>query len=84
MALATLAVVVVAVVEPAVRFTILPGFKVPVTPASLASGQPSPSESKSWKFGFPSASVSEVQVVLGNALVLVVVGRFNLTSAIPP
>ena len=36
-------------------------------PASLASEQPSLSESKSKWFGIPSPSVSETQVALGKA-----------------
>ena len=47
MALATFAVVEVAVPDDEVKFTTEPVVSVPVTPASFASGQASPSESKS-------------------------------------
>ena len=36
-----------------------PEDKVPVTPDSFASGQPSPSESRSKLFGIPSLSASQ-------------------------
>ena len=39
-------------------FFIVPEFNVPETPVSNASVQPSPSESKSKRFGIPSLSVS--------------------------
>ena len=48
----------VEVTAPPVPFLIEPELKVPVTPDSFASGQPSPSESKSNRFGIPSPSVS--------------------------
>ena len=41
-----------------IPFTTFPTNKVPDTPDSLASGQPSPSESKSKLFGIPSSSTS--------------------------
>ena len=40
-------------------FFTVPVVKVPDTPASNASGQPSPSESKSKRFAIPSLSVSK-------------------------
>ena len=40
-----------------------------VTPASTASGQPSPSESRSKRFGIPSPSVSKFSFENGGALV---------------
>ena len=44
----------------------VPASKVPVIPASFASGHPSPSESKSKLFAIPSLSVSVgVHVALG-------------------
>ena len=56
--------VVVETVDPAERLTTLPEFKVPVIPASFASVQPSPSESKSKLFGLPSPSKSLLQPTL--------------------
>ena len=56
MALATLAVVVLT--TPFNPFFTVPVDKVPETPASSASGQLSPSESKSKRFAIPSLSVS--------------------------
>ena len=53
-----LGVVVVEVTAPLAPFFTAPEFKVPLTPASMASVQPSPSESKSSLFGIPSLSVS--------------------------
>ena len=50
--------VFVEVTFPFTPFLTEPEFKVPVTPASTASVQPSPSESKSNLFGIPSLSVS--------------------------
>jgi hypothetical protein len=44
--------------SPLLPFLIVPLFSVPITPVSKASGQPSPSESKSKRFGIPSLSVS--------------------------
>ena len=41
------------------KFTTVPLVKVPVTLASLASGQPSPSESRSKLLIIPSPSVSQ-------------------------
>ncbi len=60
---ATLAVVVVVDVDPEAKLTILPVFNVPVTPASFASEQPSPSESKSSSFGIPSLSKSQFLLI---------------------
>ena len=57
-AFATFGVVAVVVVEPETRLTTLPAFNVPAIPASSASGQPSPSESRSKLFGMPSPSIS--------------------------
>ena len=62
MALATFAVVVL-VVAPAGRLITVPVVNVPITPASLASGQPSPSLSRSKWFGIPSVSLLSLQVV---------------------
>ena len=59
--LATPLVVEVAVPAPALlltKFITVPVVKVPGTLASLASGQPSPSESRSSWLGIPSLSVS--------------------------
>ena len=53
-----LAMVVVEVTTPPVPFFTEPEVRVPFTPDSFASGQPSPSESKSKRFGIPSPSVS--------------------------
>ena len=52
------ATVVVDVTAPPVPFFTEPLFKVPLTPDSFASGQPSPSLSKSNRFGIPSPSES--------------------------
>ena len=49
---------VVVATDPLLPFLIIPLFSVPITPASFASGQPSPSESKSNRLGIPSLSVS--------------------------
>ena len=84
MAFATLLVVEVAVPDGVVKFTTDPVVSVPITPASLASGQPSPSLSKSNWFGIPSPSVSLVQVNFGFELGLVLVAKLNVASAIPP
>ena len=54
---------VVVVVDPVAKLTMLPVFNVPVTPASLASEQPSPSESKSNWFGMPSLSKSQFLLI---------------------
>ena len=54
----------IAVVEPE-ELNKVPLNKVPVTPASLASGHKSPSESKSLSLVFPSPSVSTKQVGFG-------------------
>ena len=53
-----LATVVVEVTAPPVPFFTEPALKVPFTPDSFASGQPSPSESKSSLLNMPSLSVS--------------------------
>ena len=53
------ATVVVDVTAPPVPFFTEPELSVPFTPASFASGQPSPSESKSNWFGMPSPSLSQ-------------------------
>ena len=50
---------VVVVVRPLTLLATLPESKLPVTPASIASVQPSPSESKSKLLGTPSLSVSQ-------------------------
>ena len=50
--------VVVVVIAPLTPFFTVPEFKVPLTPASIASVHPSPSESKSNLLGIPSLSVS--------------------------
>ena len=67
-----------------VKLTILPVVSVPITPASFASGHPSPSESKSNWFGIPSPSVSFVQVNLGLALDRLVEDKLNVAFATPP
>ena len=46
--------VVVDVPEGVVKLIILPVVNIPLTAASNASGQPSPSESKSKRLGMPS------------------------------
>ena len=53
---------VVFVNEPLTLLIKVPESKVPDTPASFASLQPSPSESKSNRFGIPSLSISGLQV----------------------
>ena len=58
------ATVVVDVTAPPVPFFTEPELSVPFTPASFASGQPSPSESKSNWFGIPSPSVSASQLLI--------------------
>jgi hypothetical protein len=50
---------VVDVTDPLSPFFTSPDNKTPLTPASFASGQPSPSESKSKPFGIPSLSSSQ-------------------------
>ncbi len=84
MALATFAVVEVAVPDGEVKFTTEPVVSVPVTPASFASGHPSPSESKSKLFGIPSESVSFEQVNLGFALDRFEDAKLNVAFATPP
>ena len=49
---------VVELTVPFAPFFTDPAFNVPYTAASFASGQPSPSESKSNRLGMPSLSVS--------------------------
>ena len=63
---------------------VLPVVSAPVTPASFASGHPSPSESKSKWFGIPSLSVSFEQVNLGLALDRVEDAKLNVAFATPP
>ena len=59
MALATFEVVVNVLPDKFWRF---PAINVPLTPASFASGHPSPSESKSSQLLIPSPSTSKLQV----------------------
>ena len=55
--------VVVDVTAPPVPFFTEPELSVAFTPASFASGQPSPSESKSNRLGMPSPSRSGIAQV---------------------
>ena len=67
-----------------VKFTTDPVVSVPITPASLASGQPSPSLSKSKWFGIPSPSKSFVQVNFGFALDRLEEAKLKVAFATPP
>ena len=75
---------VVLTTAPLLPFLMVPEFNVPRTPASFASGHPSPSESKSKWFGMPSASGSLAQFNLGLALGLLEDAKLNVALATPP
>ena len=66
------------------KLTTFPVVSVPITPASFASGQASPSLSKSKWFGMPSPSKSFVQVNFGLALDRLEDAKLKVAFATPP